>query len=252
MEMGRALALVVLGFAGCVQILGDDFATDPGEGAAAAGGSGASGATGPGGGGAGGVGTGGGGGAPCEVGVLGSCGAGRKCSVVDFVSGQPECVLAGPRPAHSRCDADTNCAEGTFCDPPSSVCLDVCATGADCANGGQCVPPTDALGNAILGIRVCLSNCNLVTGAPCDQSYGPVTCIPPGGGATTSCWQSAGAGAGEGCLLVQDCAAGTVCTNDSLCHAWCTPPGVQATCAVGSLCTDVSVVVEGVDYGVCP
>jgi len=235
--------IAVVGLGACVQILGDDYrvAKGSGQGAATSTSSGQAGA--------GGVGAGGAGGhAPCELGAPGACGDGMKCTVVDVVTGQIGCGSAGPRPAFARCESDANCVDGTWCDVPAKVCLPICDVESDCTNSGACIVPGNADNAPIPNLNVCFVNCNPVSGAPCDSSFGPVTCLAGTNG--SSCWQSLGIVAGQPCNVQEDCAAGAVCINKT-CTRWCTPLGVAPQCKTPEQCIDVGVNINGTDYGVC-
>jgi hypothetical protein len=242
-----ALALVS---SACVQILGDGYeiVEDEGQGGSASSSSGAGGSAMQGGGSQGGS----GGQGPCTPGDVGACGAGMKCSVLNVSTGEVGCVAAGPRSAFARCDADTNCVDGTWCDIPGKVCLPICQALSDCANGGQCIGPADANMMPVMGVKVCLANCNLISGAPCDQSFGPVTCLPPQPGSASSCWQSNGVAVGQSCTDPADCEVGAICAGTPpSCLLWCTPLGQAPQCSAAQQCADVGVTANGMDYGVC-
>jgi hypothetical protein len=193
---------------------------------------------------------------PCSPLQAGVCGASKKCSVIDTTTGATGCVEAGPRPAWASCLGDANCVEGTYCSG-DWVCEPVCATGDTCPNGGWCVAALDANWAVIPGLNVCTANCQPITGAPCDQSYGSVTCGLWGADQPEfTCYAAGGYGEGTPCDGNQiNCGSGLQCPGDApfVCRRWCTPIGQQSNCPLNQLCSPLSnhPTEDGVEYGLC-
>jgi hypothetical protein len=187
---------------------------------------------------------------------LGSCGQGKKCSVVDLETGATACIGAGPRPAWASCVDDLNCVEGTYCSG-DGVCNPICAAPEDCTNGGWCV---DAYGPNWVpapGLSICLSDCQPLTAAPCEAAFGPIACVTWGIENEFSCYSSAGYSEGATCSLdVVQCGPGLVCITESPphCRRWCTPVNQQGNCANGQICTPFApppVLHDGTEFGYC-
>jgi hypothetical protein len=260
------------GGAACVNLLGNDFEIGPdttaggGTTTSHLDGGGGTAASGAGGGGAHGGGAGGGGGAgPCALGTYGSCGAGKKCTVVDTSTGATGCITAGPHQAWSLCAADSECEELTYCEKISHVCKPLCVDAASCLGDGVCLPAKITYSDFVTGLSVCSSDCDPLSAVPCDDSYGPSTCqivnIPSGIG--FDCIASTDGPVGTACTpedlddYTTECADGLACIGsgqDLHCLAWCTPIGAQAQCSSGVMCTALGMEVlhQGVSYGYCP
>jgi hypothetical protein len=167
-------------------------------------------------------------------------------------------VTAGDHPAFTRCASDGECVDGTFCDPPSQVCLPICSHDPVCASGGVCVEAaTDQSGTTfVTGMKVCTANCNPETGSPCDPIFGTMACIPfyvENGTSHFHCWQGGHLPLGSPCSDITECAPGGVCHDagsGASCSAWCTPPG--STCA-GGRCGIFAPPhqYDGNEYGIC-
>lgn len=274
----------------CVQILGDDFEVTSATGAAgsmasaggesdggagvgasgAAGGGDATGGTGGTGGTTGTAGMGGSGGTVgpgCDPYAFGLCGPNRKCSVVNFSTGDTDCIATSSRPVWSRCDGDDECVEGTFCSPLYGTCKPLCKNDNECPAGENSETPIcnvawlEIGGAEIPGIELCVSHCNAVTSAPCATPG--ATCnytTVDSGTAGYDCVGSGNISEGGPCDgetaddLRPDCIAGHGCfgnpqTQMGECYRWCTPIGSQGNCNAGAVCGSAN---AGTIYGICP
>ena len=188
-------------------------------GASGVGGKGASSSTG-------GAGVGGAGGAMggWQLGKVGACKAGEKCTITNLATGTVGCGKAGPKTVWHTCTEDVDCVDGTWCDVLYSVCKPICGGAGDCqfAMQGDCVPALDGKKAQIGKLKICTPNCDPKTAAPCD-AMGHVTCIIRGTG--TDCAKSGDLGSTQPCKEQQDCAPGYVCINGSGCALWCKTPG---------------------------
>lgn len=269
------LAGLALMVGACTAILGDDFtiedettvtgtasavggggstATGSGVGgggtggtSTASGGTGgtSSGSTGGSGGGSGGT----GGQGPCQVGDMGVCGSGMKCSVIDVQTGETDCVVAGSHAAWTTCGIDTQCEEGTWCDVFNQVCRPVCPP-ASCANGGQCVAATSSSG-AIPGLTVCSSNCHPVFVDVCQNTYDTTTCV-----LMTYGFDCARAGFNTfSCSGAFDCVPGYYCSGSPYwnCYEWCRIGHVEDCDGGGDTCAPRSPKIyhNGNELGTC-
>lgn len=276
---GLALAaLAAVSVVACTAILGDDFEVTEttsagvgGTGAAGAGGSGAQGGQGAAGaqGGQGGQGAQGGqGGAgltgPCPLGELGACGSTHKCAVIDLGTGETGCIPAGDHPPWSRCAADTDCVDGTWCELLTLVCKPICTDPGPCPGDGQCVEALVEMGTTIPGMSVCTADCHPISSEPCNQAFGTVACHVVGTplGVATDCAAGGNGTDGDVCTrqepddFTTECAAGFVCVGsgtDWHCRQWCAPPGGQAQCTAPDTCISFggSVQHQGIEYGFC-
>lgn len=192
----------------------------------------------------------------CTLFSTGECGPGRKCSIVDPVTGEAGCVDAGTHPPWSKCDVDTDCGEGFFCPEVWGTCHPICQDSSDC--GGmprQCLPTFTADG-PIPNFGVCTANCHPVTGLPCSSDRGVVNCVPRNGG-LLDCAASGGVMFGQSCETSNDCRLGLVCLDGTnACTFWCAPPdftenGICPGDAPYCDPTDPDVTHEGITYGVC-
>lgn len=203
----------------------------------------------------------------CDPYAFGLCGANRKCSVVNFATGDTDCITTTSRPAWSRCDDDGECAEGTFCSPLYGTCKPLCSANEDCPTGEKGEAPIctvawlEVNGVEIPGIQLCVANCNPATRVPCQTpgaTCNLTTVAPSQGG-----FECVGAGViGEGgpCQGEPaddkrvDCVAGHGCFGNPVtqmgeCYRWCEPIGSQGNCDAGDLCTQAG---AGSTYGTCP
>ncbi len=197
-------------------------------------------------------GSGGHGGGACVLGEIGTCEAGKKCTVVDEATGLANCAVAGPRQTWSKCSFDGECVDGTWCDHSSKVCKPVCKTGNDCGKGDCQAAADSSLQTHIPGLLLCTSYCNPITAEPCDKSNF-VTCVYQS--QTFDCAASKNLTENVACVVSSDCAAGLTCIdglNGKTCRKWCTPLGYQIECSSLS-CGSISeqIIYEGDEYGVC-
>ncbi len=263
----------LLFFGACTSVLGDGFevgggattgntsssTATGGEGGASSTGTGGSGLTGSG---AGGAttsttstngGNGGGGPGSCTVGTEKGCAAGKKCSVIDPVTGGLGCVDAGPYQAWTVCAIDTDCAVGLWCDLVDDVCRPIC-NASDCLNLGNCLeaPRKDSPNGTVTGLKVCIANCEPDEAKPCNQINGPVTCARQAG--NWSCAKTANGGAGKSCVDDTHCAPGLFCTASNNCWEWCVK-GASGTCTMGtgSSCLSINPPQKrgNTEYGMC-
>ena len=259
-----ALGLAIVSLAACTKILGKFSASGkgvaPGSGGAAGAGGGQAGAgqgASHGTGGAGGdTGSGGSGGqAPCDLGVIGACGMGKKCSA-DGNTGAIACYPAGSLPAWNVCGSDAECADGTWCDLVLTVCKPFCHSTADCPSmpPGACLPATDASNKAINPqMMVCVANCEPRTISPCQ----PTTNCVLRQGIGFDCVKSGEKPVGQLCQTSSECVAGAVCVTKGvmmLCSRWCGDPGMMSPdCPNQGFCNAFNppVLYENKEYGFC-
>jgi hypothetical protein len=258
--------VVVLPLGACVQVLGNDFTIRQGSGG---GGSTTSSGTG---GDAGGAPLGGGGqggvggtvGAGCDPYDFGACGSNKKCSVVNFTTGDTDCIDTISQAAWSACDDDGDCIEGTFCSPLYGTCKRLCQNATDCTDGDNSavcnVAWLEVGGAEIPGVQLCSAGCNAATSLPC---------VTPG--ATCNFTSVAPSVSGFDCVeagpvplggtcegetaqdLRPDCVAGHGCfgnpqTQMGECMRYCSPIGQQAGCPANQMCNNASV---GTMFGTC-
>lgn len=167
-------------------------------------------------------------------------------AAVPPLSGAPQCVRLNSPPLGPRG------ADGDWCDATTQTCKPVCNSGADCAANAQCIQAKTAGDEDIPGLKVCTSYCHPENTGPCDQGYGPTTCVyRVAEGYGLDCWASGGAGRGDDCSASQDCGAGLECTD--VCRPWCSPPTAVALsdCGAFKSCDDVGLDYGGDDWGVC-
>jgi len=196
----------------------------------------------------------------CTLFSIGECGQGRKCSIVDPVTGEAGCVDAGDHPAWSRCDQDTDCGEDYFCPEGGGVCHLVCGTKSDCGDDARECAAALHRGSTIPGFGLCTANCHPTMGIPCNNTRGAVNCVPTTVGNTSGlldCAPSDGKMFGTTCDTSSECSLGLVCLVDtSACTPWCAPPDgtLNNICPVGApFCVPTSpgVTHETITYGVC-
>lgn len=245
-----SLSVVALGFAACAFPSIDFLPVDEDDGdpssSSSAGGIG----------GAGGVAAAGGQGgtiATCVVGDADSCPSGSKCSY-DEVTGTIDCVVAGNRPAWSRCVSDGDCEPGTFCDGVTEVCHPVCQSAAQCDSpASQCIPATDTTGMGVPGFKVCTSNCNPLTANPCSNQHGNTTCYYNPGGSYWDCIKTVGLATGTGCNGPTDCARGLVCPASNMCMPWCASVGDPFCDGFNTFCYGANPMIswQGQEIGIC-
>lgn len=191
--------------------------------------------------------------ATCTVGDPDSCPLGSKCSY-DELSGTIDCVVSGDQPAWTRCNSDSDCDMGTFCDGATLVCHPVCQNAAQCADdASQCITATDSAGVAIPGFRVCTSNCNPLNATPCSDAEGKTTCYYNPGGSYWDCIQTVGLTEGSNCSSPTTCARGLVCPASNTCRPWCVPVGDPFCAGIDTFCSGVNPMIswESQEIGIC-
>jgi hypothetical protein len=199
----------------------------------------------------------GGGGTAGSGGAMGceatGCAMGEKCAVVDTATGAKDCVSAGPRMAWQRCNVDADCGENLWCDLFTMVCHPICGDVGDCVDGvePQCIQAREA-SVPIPSLRICTSDCNPKTAAPCSDSGGQTTCYYNANETYWDCMQTVGVIEYEPCNAVDQCNDGLVCEgNTDTCLRWCTPVNQQADCIVVCAETNPAVIHDGTVYGIC-
>ena len=189
--------------------------------------------------------------AVCQLGTANGCAEGEKCSVVGLIASDVGCVSAGAHPVNSVCADDTDCDVGLFCSPKLKTCRRLCDTDADCGEHAFCKETGIAPDKVSTKVFTCSTACDLVTGAPCDDAFGPTKC--KGG---TACY---GTGfddkvAEEECSGSHiSCGPGTVCLTPlagppGTCRAYCYVD--QPQCPPATSCQPWKVV-NGTHYGWC-
>ncbi len=213
--------------------------------------------------GAGPVGTGGGGvESDCVAGEIGACGAGYKCAVIDPLTGKTACIEAGPRPLWSRCLADEECVEGSWCDGYLGVCKPYCKNGNSCPAEGQCLHPKNDQQALLEGLRVCSAGCAPDSAEPCNDSFGATTCVLFDKDVDGfDCAVSDNKQEGIACTYSPECARGLGCFGkqpNGVCLLWCNPVSYDQLdpkyCKGGlGICSAVSpkAVHDGHEYGAC-
>ncbi|HHH27046.1 MAG TPA: hypothetical protein ENK57_01685 [Polyangiaceae bacterium] len=192
--------------------------------------------------------------ATCVVGDPNSCPLGSKCSY-DELSGTIDCVVAGNRPAWTRCASDGDCETGTFCDGVTAVCHPVCQSAAQCGTtASQCILATDTAGMTIPGFRVCTSNCSPFDASPCSDAAGNTTCYYNPGGSYWDCTKTVGLTQDSNCNGEQQCGRGLVCeAGSNTCLPWCVPVGDVFCSGISSVCAGVNPMIswEAQEIGIC-
>lgn len=209
-------------------------------------------------------GSGGQGGAPptCtidDLGKVGVCGSGQKCTVVQSQPFEVGCALAGNKEAWFSCIADNDCADGTWCDAFTETCKPFCVNSAECQFSiqGECIPATTKQGSEIKqfsNVRVCLPNCNPKTADICGGDN--TTCLFfPGYG--FDCVRSGMKKVGIECNAFNDCEPGTLCAGpmgqQTFCVKWCSPVGNSSDCSSNQDCGALTptAIYNSVEHGVC-
>jgi hypothetical protein len=191
----------------------------------------------------------------CNLGQVGVCGDGMKCTVINPDTGEIGCHGAGPRGAYSRCEDDLECVDGTFCDLQLRTCKPFCQSGNDCEMGAQCYPAAKAGGGDVPGLKLCTAHCHPTNGGPCDSTNGPVTCYYDVTRAEFDCAATINLQELASCDLATDCATGLGCVGSAgngVCRMWCTP--INSACPFfPEICNALNpaVMYAGQEYGVC-
>ena len=190
----------------------------------------------------------------CTLGDDSSCSPDKKCTVVDTVTGQTGCGVAGDRPAWTKCFSDADCDHGLYCDGATQVCHPFCVNSGECTgNPAQCVPARSTPSTNIPNARVCAADCHPIELSPCDASFGAVTCYRTSGN-YFDCAASGGVQKGFACNGSPDCAPGMLCAasgmDPAVCGSWCTP--VSDFCGIG-VCVGLTPepIHQGIEYGYC-
>ncbi len=201
------------------------------------------------------TGTGGGGASACSLEMLGQtglCADGEKCTVVDTVTGEVGCAVAGTKGSWERCTDDSDCRDGLWCAATRNVCKPFCQNESDCAAfDGECVPTLND-GGTIPGVKTCISMCEPVTASPCAVEAG-VTCVFTDTN-RFDCAESQGTMRDGDCTDQADCAASLTCifVQAGMCLPWCTPVGAASTnCASGCVSLSPEIFYMGEQYGIC-
>ncbi len=204
------------------------------------------------------TGTAGSGGTPiCSLYLAGDCGPNEKCTVLDPATGEIGCSFAGPKHTFERCNNDSDCVEGTWCDLALHTCKPWCQSMTDCSfDGGtyqgECVVALQQSGTQIPGSpKHCTANCEPISAAPCVKSDS-VTCVFLGSG-VFDCARSQNYTEGTACDVL-DCAAGLACVgpdNSEECLYWCTPPAILGCGFSNCIPLNPVITYGGVEYGVC-
>ncbi|MBW2523757.1 MAG: hypothetical protein JRI23_06260 [Deltaproteobacteria bacterium] len=189
---------------------------------------------------------------PCEMWGSAACGLGEKCTVVNPSTGDAGCVAAGPRPAWSYCEADTQCQDRTWCDHETSVCKPVCQNSDECPTDAHCQTAGDGLGGTVFGLMICTSHCDPLDATSCNQSFGPTNCVHTGEGAF-DCAATGDTPAFEPCLDATDCAPGLGChgINTVWCRPWCDRADDQCPWPKACLNLAPAIYYDGAEYGMC-
>lgn len=148
-------------------------------------------------------------------GVGGSSGSGGTSGVA------VACSTSAP------CPTGWTCAEG--------ACHLICTTTPDCGGAGICI-----------GTTLCTRTCKLEDpaadcgseGLGCFVATGVTDCIKAGTSSTS-------------CAIAADCIPGYTCVGNLDCRKWCRVGHAAEDCPPQKLCQDGSLIVEGVQYGVC-
>jgi hypothetical protein len=193
----------------------------------------------------------------CTLGVIGACGEGQKCTIVDIEAGAIGCGIAGAKPPWDKCNTDPDCADGTWCDLWLGACKPFCVSAESCvfdSMQGECVVAKRSDGvTSIPGpdAKHCTSDCEPRSAAPCLSG---VTCIYTGADGGFDCAKSDGVAIWQDCTADPQCAAGLVCdTGRGLCAPWCTPPGTNPACPDFNTCLETTPEVywQNQEYGFC-
>lgn len=266
------LILCVAALLGALSACGGSTGADGAGGAGASGGAGATGGGATGGGAANGgsdAGGGGTGGAPpagCDPHAAEACERGLVCTVVDEqlgLDGGTACVAPGTKPAFSACGGEGECVAGSFCDAVTGTCKPMCENSLGCPDEGACTPAQTSAGVEIPGLKLCVSACEPVATAGCEQSEGPVNCTWRVDLMTFDCVAAGTTNEAFACTEHSECAAGLGCleVNGQLgCLHWCVYDGGTDICSAAehpdatfAICVPQAPAISagGTDYGGC-
>jgi hypothetical protein len=159
-------------------------------------------------------------GAKCDLVMQCGCPQGQHCQFGDTA---PQCVVPGNTAVGELCNQDSECVAGSAC--IGDICKRYCASDKDCGNG-LC---RDVIfnGQAIPGVKACLTTCDFPTQKPCGKgvscgrfSPGDVASLPNGG---------------DFCIVASsDCVTDNVCDEPAWGTRLCTTGSDAADCACTS------------------
>lgn len=194
-----------------------------------------------------------------DLGKLGICGAGQKCTVADLNPVQVGCGIAGNKEEWFTCTTDNDCVDGTWCDGQTEICKPFCTGSGDCnfTVQGDCLTATVKQGGNVFqfdSVRVCMPNCNPKTA---DICVGPNTScfFRPSFG--FDCSRSSLIKEGQPCSDPTDCEVGTLCAappgEQPVCSKWCTPIGNSPDCSADQDCVVLTPTAEynKEEHGAC-
>ena len=197
-----------------------------------------------------------------HLGQQDTCGADRKCTIVDPNTGTLGCVASGSTPDFGACTSNEECATSSWCDDATGVCRPICQDAETCAQllgGGSVCAPTTQGGHPVVGnLQVCTAHCNPTTNVPCLG--GPnvaVSCAWRSARNDWDCVLSGGKADGEACTDGWECSPGLLCAPDHTCQPPCTAPlgccGSCVLCVCDSSCEPFSPQLfhDGQEIGAC-
>lgn len=187
------------------------------------------------------------------------CAATETCDVKD-TGGTVECVAAGKAAMGRACTSTAGCAKGLTC--VGGTCHAYCVdAGSACGQlgTGACIQLQDN-GIDVPNLKVCAVTCDLRDASACGgtTAAGTAGCVVDDHG-NTDCLSVGTAALDAACSPAVDCAPSLVCVTvtqgpatSSVCKKWCRV-GTN-DCGAGVSCTgfQTKVLVEAVEYGVCP
>lgn len=233
-----AFAVLLVWLAGCIDILGIDSASPPGEEIEQI--------------------------LDCDPVAQSGCQSDQKCGFVQVDPltgfGEFDCVDDGTVPEGGACDATAvvdDCEAGLQC--VQGTCLEICGDGVDCSRG-DCGPLAE---KAAVGIdlEVCIESCSAFA-----QDCGELSCFL-GSNDGPLCLLPGAVPEGNPCRDSVDCAPGLGCHRtffgDRLCLAYCDQPSCSdsagepnacgcSACGVEQVCVDFfEPELSGQGQGIC-
>jgi len=187
------------------------------------------------------------------------CSIDMKCSVIDLISGEKECVAAGTVPVWAACVEDTECQAGHWCDGPTGMFKPIFSADVGCG-AGSCKPAQGPIAQIPM-LLVCTAHCDPVSTAPCDPSVALTSCLYDVTTGEFDCARVDGGLQYDPCIEPDDCGAGMRCTSwpgapADVCMVWCTPLG-NDECAGGGgsgkncVAHSPAVFYDGAEHGFC-